>query len=232
MGKRVVLVRHGDGPADDRVVTWLARNGVTADIRRPYQGETLGEIGEDVAATVIYGGMYNAYDTGRHPFLNEEYKWIGAAMAAGIPLLGICQGAQMIAHHNGAWVGPVAAGTHEFGYYEVRPIDGVSDFLPGPLHVTQAHFHTFDIPSEAEHLARSDLFENQAFRIGDTVYGLQFHPEQHYVGFQRWQTQSDSYGSPGAQTKALQDQLGPQVDAAQDVWFMGFLDRFMGAACK
>lgn len=228
MGKRVVLVRHSDGPTDDRVMQWLERSSLTADIRRPYQGDLLGEVTEDVAATVIYGGMYNAYDTAIHPFLNEEYHWIDAAMQAGIPMLAICQGAQMIAHHMGAWVGVPEHRSHEFGFYEVSPVEGAEWFLPKPLHVTQGHFHTFDLPDGAQHLARSALFENQAFRVGENVYGVQFHPEQHYEGFKRWQEFGDSYGEPGAQTREEQDRLGPSVDPVQHDWFMGFLDTFLG----
>lgn len=228
MAKRVVLVRHGDGPEDDRVTAWVLAGGLIPDSRRPFQGDLLGKVTEDVAGTVIYGGMYNAYDTAKHPFLNEEYRWIGAVMEAGIPLLGICQGAQMIAHHQGAWAGAPDHGCHEFGYYQISPVAGAEDFLPAPLYVTQAHFHTFDLPGGAQHLARSDLFENQAFRLGDTVYGLQFHPEVTWPIFQRWQSNAGSYGQPGAQTRDQQDQLGPAVDQAQHDWFMGFLDGLFG----
>ena len=105
---RVLLVRHEDGPDDDRVTSYLKTAGIAADIRRPFRGEPLGEIAEDIVGTVIYGGRYNAYDTELHPFLAEEYRWIEAALAAGLPTLGLCQGAQMIAWQQGAWVGAPA----------------------------------------------------------------------------------------------------------------------------
>lgn len=229
MSERMVLVRHGDGPEDDRVVQWVRNNGLIADTRRPFQGDMLGDVTDDVLGTVIYGGMYNAYDTEKHPFLNEEYRWIGAALEAGIPVLGICQGAQMIAWHLGAWAGAPEHGSHEFGFYPVTAIEGTEWFLPNPLHFTQAHFHTFDLPEGAEHLARSALFENQAFRIGQRVYGLQFHAECGYDAFRRWQKGNTSYGQPGAQTQEEQDTLGPQIDAAQHAWFMAFMDRLFGA---
>lgn len=228
MSKRVILVRHEDGPVDDRVTQWVIANGLTPDIRRPFQGDSLGPVTDDVVGTVIYGGMYNAYDTDKHPFLKDEYRWIGAALEAGIPTLGLCQGAQMIAYHQGAWAGAPDHGNHEFGYYEIAPVAGAEDFLPAPLRVTQAHFHTFDLPKGAQHLARSALFENQAFRLGDKVYGFQFHPEQTYAGFQRWQARGTSYGQPGAQTRDEQDRLGPAADPAQHDWFMTFLDGFFG----
>jgi GMP synthase (glutamine-hydrolysing) len=219
------LVRHGAGPTDDRVVNHLVLNGLIPDIRRPWQGDLLGEVTDDLAGTVIYGGMYNAYDTDRHPFLKEEYRWIGAALEAGIPVLGICQGAQMIAFHQGAWAGAPDHGGHEFGYYEVTSL--VEGFMPGPLVLAQAHFHTFDLPAGAVHLARSEMFENQAFRLGEKVYGFQFHAEQTIEGFRRWQvSKTNAYGQPGAQDRAEQDRRMQAHDAAQAAWFYGFLDGF------
>lgn len=229
--QRVVLVRHGTGPEDDRVVTTLRALGYELDTRRPFQGQTLGPVTDDVAGTVIYGGMYNADAEAEHPFLTEEYRWIGAMLDAGLPVLGICQGAQMIAFHQGAAVGPVPENYYEFGYYEVSPTPEGQSFLPEPHHFSQAHYHTFDLPRGACHLARSALFEHQAFRLGDRVYGLQFHPEQTRAGFTRWQSESVRWhNSPGAQSKAEQDRLGELHDAAQDRWFTGFLTGLFGAA--
>ncbi|MCB1343535.1 MAG: glutamine amidotransferase [Pseudooceanicola sp.] len=225
MSRRVLLIRHRHGPEDDRVATTLAANGYEGDSRYPFAGDPAGEIGGDVAGVVIYGGPYNAYDTAQHSFLREEYRLIGEALGADIPLLGICQGAQMIAHHAGAWVGPPEAGWHEFGYYEITPTEAGRDFLPAPLHMAQAHFHTFDVPAGAESLASSALFPNQAFRMGPRTYGLQFHAEQTKAGFSRWQSDSDLYGKPGVQSREVQTALMHRHDAAQDAWFTQFLAR-------
>ncbi|MFK7751525.1 MAG: glutamine amidotransferase [Sedimentitalea sp.] len=229
MEKRALLVRHEHGPEDDRVVSFLQANGITPDIRRPFAGDSLGEVTDDLIGTVIYGGMYNAYDVDLHPFLAEEYRWIGAAMAANLPLLGICQGAQMLAHHNGAWAGASDQIDYEFGYYDVMPTQADPDFMPQPLVLAQAHFHTFDLPKGAVHLARSAAFENQAFRLGDRTYGFQFHAEQTIESFRRWQdSKTANYGKPGAQTRKTQTQLMHQHDSAQADWFYGFLTKFFG----
>jgi len=229
--QRVVLVRHGDGPTDDRVTTYLKQHGFAVDHHHPFRGEPIGPLSGDVAGTVIFGGMYNADDTEKHPFLTEEYRWIEAAMAADIPVLGICQGAQMIAYQQGAWVGPSKQGHHEFGYYEVSPTPQGTAFLPEPLYVTQAHFHTFDLPATAVHLARSALFEHQAFRLGDKVYGLQFHAECTKAGFRRWRDSARPWPEgAGHQSTAEQDHLCATHDTAQGVWFNGFLKLLFGAA--
>ncbi|MEM7520305.1 MAG: glutamine amidotransferase, partial [Pseudomonadota bacterium] len=218
-------------PSDDRVVTWLTQAGYFVDQRKPFAGEPLGDVTDDLAATVIYGGPYNVYETDTHPFLNEEYRWIDACLKADVPMLGLCQGAQQIAHHLGAWAGATPQATYEFGYYQIDPTPTAKSdgFLTEPLHVTQAHFHTFDLPDGAHHLASSETYENQAFRIGQNVYGFQFHPEVTIEGFRRWQvTKLDIAGQNGVQTIESQNRLMHAHDAEQAAWFYAFLNRFIG----
>lgn len=229
--RRVVLVRHGDDPPDDRVSVFLHENGFEPVWRRPFAGEPLGDLDERVAGSVVYGGKYAVSETAKHPFLLDEARWIEACMMKGVPLLGICQGGQQIAHVMGAHVGPPASGAHEFGYYELVPTEAGRDMLPEPIHVAQAHFHTFDIPAGAVRLAGSDLFPNQAFQAGDSTFAFQFHPETTIEGFRRWQASPWAYfGKPGAQTRAEQDRLMALHDAAQAAWFYGFLGRLFAQA--
>lgn len=233
MTQRILCVRHEIYPTDDRITTWCATNGVKADIRRPFQGDTLGEVTEDLAGVVIYGGDYNAYDSALHPFLNEEYRMIDAALKANVPLIGLCQGTHMIAHHMGAFAGPLDHQQYEFGYHEVTPTDNGRDVLPEAMHLPQSHFHTFAVPDGGRHIARSELYENQAFGVGDTVMAFQFHPEQTIAGFQRWQARgrtSGIYDKLGVQSEAEQTTRMHRHDPAIDLWFRQFLDRFFAGA--
>ena len=228
---RFVLVRHGDDPDDDRVVTFFRAKGIEPDIRRPFKGEGLGEFDQSVAGSVIYGGPFNVFDEDKHAFLDDEARWIRQCIDADVPLLGICQGAQQIARVLGADVGPAPGGPTEFGYYEITPTDKGRGYFPERLVVTQSHFHAFQTPPGAEHLAGSALFPQQAFKHGARTFGLQFHAEVTPPGFRRWQDASWArYGKPGAQTRQEQDQLMAAHDAAQHQWFMGFLERLFGEA--
>ena len=121
MPKRVVLIRHGDDPADDRVVSYFRGRDIEPEICRPFSGDVLGDVDGSVAAGVVYGGPFNVFETERHGFLNDEHRWIEQCIGRGVPLLGICQGAQSIAHVLGARVGPREGEPHEFGYYPIRP---------------------------------------------------------------------------------------------------------------
>ena len=97
------------------------------------------------------------------------------------------------------------------------------------MRVTQAHFHTFDLPDGAVRLAGNANYENQAFRWGDKVYGLQFHPEVTIEGFRHWQCQKwKVYDRPGVQQPDEQTRLMYEHDAAQAEWFYGFMDKLFG----
>lgn len=227
-GHRVILVQHGVDRDDNRVAAHLSRSGYEVDIRRPFQGDVLPE--NDIAGAVIFGGMYNAYDTAEHEFLRREYAFIDRCLKADIPLLGICQGAQMIAHHHGAHVGPPSTNVHEFGWYQLTPTAEAGDFMPEPIHVLQSHWHGFDLPSGAVRLASSALYPNQAFRMGDRVYGFQFHAEVTGDGFREMQERgAHRYALPGVQSRADQDTALAIHGDAQEKWFAGFLRGFFPA---
>jgi len=229
MGKRVILIRHGDDPPDDRVYTHMTLAGFEPILCKPFAGDAVPFADESVVGSVVYGGRFEAYAYDRYPFLRDEARWIEHCMRRNIPLLGICQGAQQIAHVLGAPVGPPADERAEFGYYRVEPTQAGRSFLPEPLYVAQSHFHTFGIPSGAIHLARSELFPNQAFSYGATTFALQFHAEVTIEGFRRWQDQPGTrYDRRGAQTREEQDALMLPYDAAQAKWFYHLLAALFG----
>ena len=231
MARKIILVRHGDDPPDDRAAVYAVGAGFEPVSVRPFRGEPLPTTTQDVAGTVVYGGPFNVFEEDRHPFLNDEAAWIRLCMANDVPLLGLCQGGQQIARVLGAHVGPYEEPVHEFGYYPISPTPEGRDFLPDTIPMTQAHFHTFGIPEGAVHLATSPLFPNQAFRYGDRTYAFQFHPECTIEGFRRWQsTPWAAYGKPGAQTRQEQDALMLDADARQAAWFYGFLEKLFGRA--
>lgn len=138
---------------------------------------------------VVLGGPMSVDDTAAHPHLAAELELLGEAIGRGMPVLGICLGAQLIARALGAWVG--RNGEKEIGWYDVRPTpEARADPLLrhfGPCErIFQWHSDAFELPEGAVHLASSAGCAHQAFRYRDSVYGFQFHLEVDERLIQRW----------------------------------------------
>ncbi|WP_321901614.1 glutamine amidotransferase [Paraburkholderia tropica] len=138
---------------------------------------------------VILGGPINACDDARYPTLAPLAALIEKRIAAGLPTLGICLGAQLIARVLGARV--YASGQQEIGW---TPLTLTDAGRASPLRhldgaaTSMLHWHgdTFDLPQGATRLASTPLCENQAFAWGDHVLGLQCHPEVRADRFEPW----------------------------------------------
>jgi GMP synthase (glutamine-hydrolysing) len=140
-------------------------------------------------ALIVLGGPQMPDQLGRHPHLRVEMACIEGALQRGIPVLGICLGAQLLAHTLGARVRPMDA--WEIGWSDLEPThtsaaDPVFCALVEPSPAFQWHGYTFDLPAGAVHLARSARCEQQAFRYGDCAYGLQGHLELDERLINRW----------------------------------------------
>ena len=132
----------------------------------------------DWEAVMVFGGAMHPDQDAEHPWLAGEAGFLETALAEGVPLLGVCLGAQLIARAAGASVGP--SGSPEVGWFEVARDDGCDDpvvgVLPDRFRAFQWHYYTFDLPPGAALLAASDA-ARQAYRLGDRVWGIQFHAE-------------------------------------------------------
>jgi GMP synthase (glutamine-hydrolysing) len=140
---------------------------------------------------VVLGGPIGVYDQQDYPFLNDEIACIAERLAARKPVLGICLGAQLMAAALGARVYPGKNGA-EIGWFPLEaatnaaPPEWFAPLLAPGLQLFHWHGDTFDLPSGAVHLAKTDRYTNQAFAIGDFALGLQFHPEVSAEGLESW----------------------------------------------
>lgn len=148
-------------------------------IHNPYRDGALPVL-EEIAALIVLGGAMGADDDPRHPFLTDLKNLIRSVVAARIPYLGICLGGQLLAAALGAKV--VSSRWEELGALPVSlTVAGEEDFLFSGIAETfttfQWHHDSFDLPAGCVLLASSDLCPHQAFRVGSSAWGLQFHPE-------------------------------------------------------
>jgi GMP synthase (glutamine-hydrolysing) len=144
---------------------------------------------DDFDVLLILGGPMSVNDADQYPYIKREIELVKDFNAKNRKVLGICLGAQIMAKAFGARV--YAGAEKEIGWYDIE-LDyraGI-DRLMGTLarhpvtgeilkrfKVFHWHGETFDIPDGGVHLAKSELYPNQAFRVGENAYALQFHIE-------------------------------------------------------
>lgn len=146
---------------------------------RLYARDALPSI-DEIDALIIMGGPMGVADTDAYPWLEDEKRWIGDAIGYGMPVLGVCLGAQLIAAALGARV------THnperEIGWFPIHKAEAadqtaLGSVFPSRMEVFHWHGETFELPTGATLLASSDACRNQGFVYRDRVFALQFHLE-------------------------------------------------------
>ena len=138
---------------------------------------------------IVLGGPMNVDQIEDYPFLETEVGLIREAMGREFPVLGVCLGSQLLAKALGAEVKKNPE--KEIGWYDVTPTkegdrDPLLSTFSGTEKIFQWHGDTFELPGGAVLLASSPLCKNQAFRVGDHIYGFQFHMEVDEPMIERW----------------------------------------------
>lgn len=138
--------------------------------------------------TVILGGPIGVYETEDYPFLKDELEGLKQRLLENKPTIGICLGAQLIAHALGAKV--YAGHQKEIGWseLEIKSLDSDSNILTSLENIKVLHWHgdTFELPNNATLLASSTIYPNQAFSVGNNILALQFHLEMIEESFEKW----------------------------------------------
>jgi GMP synthase-like glutamine amidotransferase len=134
----------------------------------------------DYAGLIVMGGPMSAKDEHTFPFLTETMGLIRAFAAADRPVLGVCLGAQIIAHAFGGEI--YRMGKLESGFYQLDlTAEGKADPLfrdiPAAITTFENHYEATRNTPGAVPLVTGGACPVQAFRIGSKTYGVQFHVE-------------------------------------------------------
>jgi len=159
------------------IAPWLEAAGAVVTRTRLFAADPLPEAAA-LDLLVVMGGPMSVNDEAALPWLVDEKRFIRAALEGGIPILGVCLGAQLMAAAMGARVYP--NGEKEIGWFPVTAVpttDPRAVRFPPSLEVFHWHGETFELPPRAVHLARSRGCEHQAFQLGPSAIGLQCHLE-------------------------------------------------------
>ena len=208
---RVLAVTHGPLVRPELFADVIAEDGhelLEWDIRRH------GAPPREFDAVMVFGGDQNVGDEVLHPWLHDEYEALRHWVREQTPLLGVCLGAQTLAHALGAPVSP--AGATLAGFYESELTDdGVADpvlgVLPRRFEALNANAYRFEIPADAVELVRGPV--PQAFRVNGSAWAVQFHPEVRHQQLLDWFRDEPTLPKPLAELDA---ELGEKLGAWQE----------------
>jgi GMP synthase (glutamine-hydrolysing) len=156
---------------------------------RVQAGEALPIASKHFSAVLITGS--GSMVTDREDWSERSADWLREVIAQGTPVFGICYGHQLIAHALGGEVAYNPRG-REMGTVPIQLTDeargdALFGSLPKQFHAHTTHMQTvMRAPKDAVVLAKSDQDDCQAFRYGQNVWGVQFHPEfsaEHMRGY-------------------------------------------------
>ena len=207
---RVLAVTHGPDVRPEVFADVIVEDGhdlVEWDIRSRGAPSS-----SELDAVIVLGGDQNVGEELEHPWLHEEYEALRRWVDEQTPLLGICLGAQTLAHALGAPVEPI--GETLSGFYDSSLTDaGVDDpvlgVLPRRFEAFNANGYRFDVPADAVTLATGPV--PQAFRVNGSAWGVQFHPEVRRDQVLKWFDGDESLTRP-------LDDLARELDEKLAAW--------------
>jgi GMP synthase (glutamine-hydrolysing) len=177
---------------------------------------------DSIGGVVVFGSSYNVEHADEQPFIGEVADLTRDAIDRGVPYVGVCFGAQLLAWAMGGQV--TKAPAREVGFEPIRPLPAagedrlLSHYAEGDR-VFQWHMDTFTLPEGAEPLVRGDAVEQQAYRIGDRAWGVQFHFEVDIDEIRLWlddfAKQGDLEGRWGKSYGQIMDEARVHLDEHQ-----------------
>ncbi len=173
---RVHVLQHVPFEDIGSMSAWFRERGANPEYTRFYEDPALPEP-EGLDLVVAMGGPMSVNDEAEFPWLAAEKRFLREVVGRGVPVLGICLGAQLVANalESRVYKNPVK----EIGWFPVEATTGAAGMFGFPARCDVFHWHgeTFDLPEGAVRLARSEGCGNQAFQLGRHVIGMQFHLE-------------------------------------------------------
>ncbi|HKI87565.1 MAG TPA: type 1 glutamine amidotransferase [Draconibacterium sp.] len=156
---------------------WAIQRNYNLSVTKLFNEEhTFPEL-KDFDLLVIMGGPMSVFDTDKYTWMTAEKSFVSHAIAEGKSILGICLGAQLIAHLLGANI--KKSPETEIGWFPVSKISNhpLLNEIPDEFMAFHWHGEMFEIPSGAQRIFSSDGCSNQGFVYYDNVVGFQFHFE-------------------------------------------------------
>ncbi|MEU7854505.1 type 1 glutamine amidotransferase [Nonomuraea sp. NPDC049141] len=205
---RITVIEHEADAPLGYLGGWL---GPVCDVVRPYLGEEVPE--RAAGGLIVLGGESAAWEDERCPWLPATRDLLARSVEEGTPTLAICLGAQLMTLACGGTVERGGAGL-EVGLCEVAalPAAAADPLLSGAGTAVAVQYHQdvmARLPEGAVPLMTGERYPNQAYRLGEAAWAVQFHPEATPEIFASWTTASglDSARELNAAVAAAEEAL-------------------------
>jgi GMP synthase (glutamine-hydrolysing) len=226
---KILYLIHGRALKESRVADRLRERGAEIEWCSHLDGDALPADVAPYDGIVVGGGLDSVNDAAERPYMARELAWVRQAVDAGKPYFGICLGAQILTAALGGKVGERPDRRVEVGYHPIAATEHGGALFAG---LDQAYsFHgegVVRLPEGAVTLARSPDFPNHAFRIGERVWGVQFHPDCRPDMLTHWfQFGGSLTERPVTQPLAEQHEASARYDPGMSRWLDRFLDTWL-----
>lgn len=228
----ILILKHIEIEGPETIGQFFTDEGFAIKVLDLHKGDRFPETFDHLDAVISLGGPMNVYEEGKYPFLREENIFLQGILERGIPFLGICLGSQLLAKASGSKVG--RSPEKEIGFSPVQLTaagkkDPLFQGVAEALDVFQWHEDMFEVPAAGTLLVSSSVCLNQAFRVGQCAYGVQFHIEITDKSIREW---SDEYFKAGdwsfaQKKKTMLEDYRKKKDQFHDVAdkiYINFLD--------
>lgn len=208
--KRILVVLHSESEPLGALAEPIGAAGLRADIRLAI--DSLPRSLEGYRGLIVMGGNVGVYEADRYPFLSLEIALLREALSARLPTLGVCLGSQLLAAAGGARV--YVGKAPEIGWWPVIRLADDPWLAGWPRRFTPLHWHrdTFELPPGSVHLASSELYPHQAFRLGSAL-GLQFHVEATVAMARKWMPEAGAPADQVSRSEEAASSMAPLVAA-------------------
>ncbi|MEM7681991.1 MAG: type 1 glutamine amidotransferase [Planctomycetota bacterium] len=179
----ILVLEHHPLDSSCRLGEVLRDHGHRLHTVRLHASEALPPDLDNLDGVVVMGGPMNTDEADKHPWMTPEIDLIRQAHEAGLPTVGVCLGAQLLAVALGGEVGKMDTPEVGLGPVKMSFFGTVDPLLAGlPWTMPVAHAHGCEVTrapagGTPAPLQSSDACKVQAFKVGMTTYGFQYHFE-------------------------------------------------------